>query len=339
VVLSFDYTDEELTHLMAYDSDAFNRWEAGQRLAGKLILDATKTISAGGKIEWPRSYADAITWIIEQAMNKNPAAGGPDWAFTAELLSLPGEATLAEQLDVVDPDALHAARNGLRRFIAESQRVALETLIFKTAPTGPFAPTTKEAGRRAMRNLCLGYLAELNTPEVRAQALEQFKSTDNMTDQYAALSVLAMNDTPERKQALDAFHEQWKHEALVVDKWLLVQAQSRLPNALAEVQALTQHPSFDIKNPNKVYSLIRAFGANHARFHAADGSGYRFIAEQIIALDALNPQVASRIARCFDRWKKFDSGRQAYAKAALESVRNHAGLSRDVYEIVDRALS
>ncbi|HWV18979.1 MAG TPA: aminopeptidase N [Rhodocyclaceae bacterium] len=339
VVLSFDYTDEELTHLMAYDSDAFNRWEAGQRLAGKLILDATKTISAGDEVAWPQSYADAITWIVEQTMSKNPATGAPDWAFAAELLSLPGEATLAEQLDVVDPDALHAARNGLRRFIAESQRVALETLIFKTAPTGPFQPTSEEAGRRALRNLCLGYLAELNTPEVRSQALQQLKTTDNMTDQYAALSVLCMNDTPERQQALDAFHEQWQDEALVVDKWLLVQAQSRLPNALAEVQALTKHPSFDIKNPNKVYSLIRAFGANHVRFHAADGSGYRFIAEQIITLDALNPQVASRIARCFDRWKKFDAARQQHAIKALEQVRSHAGLSRDVYEIVDRALS
>lgn len=339
VVLSFDYTDEELTHLMAYDSDAFNRWEAGQRLAGKLILDATKAISAGGQPQWPQSYADAITWIVEQSMSKNPATGAPDWAFAAELLSLPGEATLAEQLDVVDPDALHQARNGLRRFIATSQRVALETLILKTAPTGPFQPTTAEAGRRALRNLCLGYLAELNTDEVRAQALEQFKTTDNMTDQYAALSVLCMNDTPERQQALDAFHAQWQHEALVVDKWLLVQAQSRLPNALNEVQALTKHPSFDIRNPNKVYSLIRAFGANHVRFHAADGSGYRFIAEQIIALDALNPQVASRIARCFDRWKKFDAVRQQHAIRALEQVRSHKGLSRDVYEIVDRALN
>ncbi|MBX9847646.1 MAG: aminopeptidase N C-terminal domain-containing protein, partial [Rhodocyclaceae bacterium] len=161
----------------------------------------------------------------------------------------------------------------------------------------------------------------------------------NMTDQFAALSVLAMNDTPERSTALKAFHDQWQHEALVIDKWLLVQAQSRLPNALAEVQGLIKHPSFDIKNPNKVYSLIRAFGANHVRFHAADGSGYRFIAEQIITLDAMNPQVASRIARCFDRWRKFDAGRQQHAMAALEKVRKHEGLSRDVFEIVDRALN
>ncbi|HWU83853.1 MAG TPA: aminopeptidase N, partial [Rhodocyclaceae bacterium] len=242
VVLDFDYSDAELTHLMAYDSDAFNRWEAGQRLSGKLILDATRAISAGRAFEWPQRYAEAITWIVEQTMNKNPAGGKADWAFAAELLSLPSEATLAEQLEIVDPDALHAARNGLRRFIAETQQVALNTLIYATAPNGPFRPTTEEAGRRALRNLCLGYLAELNTDEVRAQAMQQFRSADNMTDQYAALSVLCMNDTPERKQALDAFHAQWKDEALVVDKWLLVQAQSRLPSALAEVQALTQHP-------------------------------------------------------------------------------------------------
>jgi aminopeptidase N len=240
---------------------------------------------------------------------------------------------------VVDPDALHAARNGLRRFIAETQRVALETLVATLKPTGPFQPTTMEAGRRALRNVCLGYLAELDTAETRAQAMRQFRSADNMTDQYAALSVLCMGDGAERREALAAFHEQWQHEALVVDKWLSAQAQSRVPTALADVQALTAHPSFDIKNPNKVYALIRGFGANHVRFHAADGAGYRFIAEQILALDAINPQVASRIARCFDRWKKFDAGRQAHAKAALEKVRSCSGLSRDVYEIVDRALS
>jgi aminopeptidase N len=339
VVLDFDYTNEELTHLMAYDSDAFNRWEAGQRLSGRLILEATKAISAGAQPQWPQAYADAITWIVEQTMNKNPAGGKPDWAFAAELLSLPGEATLAEQLDVVDPESLHAARNGLRRFMAETLQVALNTLIHVLEPQGPFAPTTAEMGRRALRNICLGYLAELDTPQVRSQAMQQFKSADNMTDQFAALAVLCMNESAERTQALDAFHKQWKHEALVIDKWLSVQAQSRLPSALSEVQALTQHPSFDIKNPNKVYALIRGFGANHVHFHAADGSGYRFIGEQMLALDAINPQVASRIARCFDRWRKFDDGRQSHAKAVLEKIKAHVGLSRDVYEIVDRALS
>src|SRR5690606_35612189 len=129
------------------------------------------TISAGGQPQWPQAYADAITWIVEQTMNKNPAGGKPDWAFAAELLSLPGEATLAEQLEVVDPDALHAARNGLRRFMAETLQVPLNTLLHVLEPQGTFLPTTSEMGRRALRNICLGYLAELNTAEIRAQAL------------------------------------------------------------------------------------------------------------------------------------------------------------------------
>jgi aminopeptidase N len=143
---------------------------------------------------------------------------------------------------------------------------------------------------------------------------------------------------PERQEALDRFYDRWQQEALVLDKWLLVQATSRRADTLAEVVRLVAHPAFDLRNPNKVYSLLRGFGANHLHFHAADGSGYRFLAEQTLRLDAINPQVAARLARCFDRWKKFDEGRQAHARAALESMRRQAGLSRDVAEIVGRAL-
>ena len=160
-----------------------------------------------------------------------------------------------------------------------------------------------------------------------------------MTDQFAALSVLAQGDGVERQQALAAFHEQWQQEALVMDKWLTVQATSRRADTLDDVQVLTRHSAFDLRNPNKVYALIRSFGANHVRFHAADGSGYRFLAEQIRALDAINAQVAARVTRCFDRWRKFDGTHQAQAKAALESLHQHPGLSRDVFEIVDRALA
>jgi aminopeptidase N len=137
---------------------------------------------------------------------------------------------------------------------------------------------------------------------------------------------------------LDAFYQRWQGEALVIDKWLQVQATSRLANTLDEVRRLVEHPAFDLCNPNKVYALLRAFGGNHLRFHAADGSGYRFLSEQICRLDSINPQVASRLARCFDRWSRFDIGRQAHARAALETVRRHAGLSRDVCEIVEKSL-
>jgi aminopeptidase N len=182
-------------------------------------------------------------------------------------------------------------------------------------------------------------LCESDSAETRALAKRQFDTADNMTDQFASLATLAQSEGEERVRVLDAFYTRWKDEALVIDKWLQVQATSRRAETLAEVERLVGHPAFDIRNPNKVYALLRAFGSNHVRFHAADGSGYRFLAEQTRKLDAINPQVASRLARCFDRWRKFDSRRQAYARAALETLRNHEGLSRDVFEVVEKSLA
>ncbi len=330
VLLDFAYSDEELAHLLAHDSDAFNRWEAGQRLASRLILAATATISAGGTPTWPASFAQAAARVL--------AAAEADPAFAAEALSLPGEATLAEQLEVVDPDALHAARNGLRRFLAEQLAAQFQACYERLAPSAAYRPDPADAARRALRNLCLGYLGETDSPAGRALAFSQFKAADNMTDQFASLAVLAQSEGDERKEALAAFYARWQGEALVIDKWLQVQSTSRRPATLAEVSALVAHPAFDLRNPNKVYALLRAFGSNHVRFHAADGSGYRFLAAQTLQLDAINPQVAARLARCFDRWRKFDKQRQSHARAALESLRQHQGLSRDVFEIVSRSL-
>ncbi len=328
VVLDFDYTDAELAHLLAHDSDPFNRWEAGQRLSSRIIIEATAKLSSGSTPLWPSSFADAAAKIIRDA----------DPGFAAEALSLPGEATLAEQLNVVDPDALHAARNGLRRFLAAQLQPEFLACYQRLTADTAYRPDAQSAARRALRNLCLGYLNETDNTEARILALQQFESADNMTDQFAALAVLAQCEGKERDQALDSFYQRWQGEALVIDKWLQVQATSRLPGTLPEVERLTQHPAFDLRNPNKVYALLRAFGSNHVRFHAADGSGYRFLAEQTCKLDAINPQVAARLARCFDRWRKFDTSRQTHARAALESMRNHKGLSPDVFEIVDRAL-
>jgi aminopeptidase N len=324
VVLDFAYSDEDLVHLLAHDTDPFNRWEAGQRLASRLILDAAARISAGEAPVWPVSFAAAARRVLTEA----------EPAFAAEALSLPGEATLAEQMAVVDPDALHAARNGLRRFLADQLNVEFKDCYQRLAPIGAYCPDSSAAGRRALRNVCLGYLCEIET----ARAVAQFNTADNMTDQFAALSVLAQGEGDERVRALKDFYQRWQNEPLVVDKWLQVQAASQNSNTLAEVERLVEHPAFDLRNPNKVYALLRAFGSNHVRFHAADGSGYRFLAEQTARLDAINPQVASRLARCFDRWRKFDTGRQAHARAALERLRGHPSLSRDVYEIVERSL-
>jgi aminopeptidase N len=318
VILKYPYTEDDLLHLMASDDDAFNRWEAGQRLATSTILE-DKGIPTPALIAAARNVLD-----------------NPDPAFAAEALNLPAETFLAEQMDVVDPDRLHESRNTLRRELAKALEKDLSKK-YKTLETkGPYSPDPASTGRRALRNLCLSYLVEIGHSKL---AFEQFRTADNMTDAMAALSALANVDCPERLPALESFYAHWEHDPLVVDKWLAVQATSRLPGTLKRVNELLSHPAFDIKVPNKVYALIRAFASNHVRFHAADGSGYAFLADQVIALNKLNPQVAARMARGFDRWKKFDENRKTKAKAALERIRDSEGLTKDVAEIVSKALA
>jgi aminopeptidase N len=317
VILNYAYTEADLLHLMANDDDAFNRWEAGQRLF-------TSTLLEKGGVPTPELVAAARTLLTD-----------PDPAFAAEALSLPPESFLAEQMDVVDPDLLHESRNRLRRELASSLKREFTERYEALRSKEPYSPDAVSAGRRALKNLCLSYLSELG---LSALCYEQFRRADNMTDTMAALTCLANVECPERQPALAAFYEKWQDEPLVVDKWLAVQATSRLPDTLAKVNALLHHRAFDLKVPNKVYSLIRAFAANHVRFHAADGSGYAFLADQVIALDALNPQVAARMARGFDRWKRFDPSRMDLSRKELERIANHKGLSRDVAEIVTKAL-
>jgi len=323
VILNYPYTEAELIRLMAEDDDAFNRWEAGQRLMATIILERAGEPSL--------AFLEACARVLE--------ASAADPAFAAEALSLPAESFLAEQMHVVDPDALHAARNALRRRIAEALRAPLLQAYRANETKGPYSPDAASAGRRALRSLCLGFLMELADDEVRALCLAQYEGSDNMTETFAALGLLANCDCPEREPALARFYEKWRDESLVIDKWLAVQATSRLPGTLARVRELLAHPSFDIRVPNKVYALIRAFAANHVRFHAADGAGYEFLADQVLALDRLNPQVAARMARSFDRWKRFDPARQALAGAQLARIRDAQGLSRDVAEIVSKALA
>jgi len=329
VVLDYPYSENDLAHLLAHDSDPFNRWEAGQRLFGQLILGNAARLMRGENPEWPGSVIEAARKVL---------LGGGDPAFIAEALTLPGEATLAEQMAVVDPEALFGARSGLAKALATGLEADFARMYAQLAPAGAYRPETAEAARRRLRNLCLDYLNRIESPRYREMAFQQFSSADNMTDQFGALTVLANCSGTEGNTALEAFFARWQHEALVVDKWLSVQAASSLPETPGRVEALTHHAAFDLRNPNKVYSLLRTFGANHRHFHAADGAGYRFLAAQIAALDPLNPQVAARLARCFDRWKKFDGARQVHSRAALEGLHRQAGLSRDVFEVVDKAL-
>ena len=321
VILNYPYTEEELVLLLANDDDPFNRWEAAQRLSAEIILKRKGVPSS--------AFLNAIEVLLKE---KDPA-------FIAETLSLPSEAFLAERMEVVDPDALHAARNTLRLALASRFRSSFLEIYRAKKTAAPYSPDAASSGGRALRNLALSYLMELETTDIVALCYEQFAQSDNMTEQSAALTALANSGAAQRTIALDSFYARWKDEPLVVDKWLAVQAGSRLPGTLERVRELLSHPAFDIKVPNKVYSLIRAFAANHVRFHAADGAGYAFLSDQVLALNELNPQVAARLARGFDRWKKFDDSRKEKARLQLERMRDAKGLSKDVAEIVAKALA
>ena len=321
VILNYPYTEADLVHLLAHDDDPFNRWEAAQRLATDTILKKGGNPSA--------AFLNAIGLLLKEE----------DSAFAAETLTLPSEIFLAEQMEVVDPDRLHASRTALRRALALNfKNEFLET--YRTLKiSAPYSPDAVSAGRRALRNLALSTLMELETGDMVALCFEQFDRSDNMTEQFAALSALTNSSAKQRGSAIESFYNRWKDQPLIVDKWLAVQAGSRLPGTLARVRELLLHPAFDLKVPNKVYSLIRVFAANHVRFHAADGTGYAFLADQVLALDKLNPQVAARMARGFDRWRRFDSNRKSRSKSELERIRNADGLSKDVAEIVGKALA
>ncbi|MDZ4252206.1 MAG: aminopeptidase N, partial [Sulfuritalea sp.] len=307
VHLDFEQSDAELAHLMAHDSDAFNRWEAGQRLATRVLLAG---IAVGGRgTAWiPEAYVVAVDRVLDAGLGLGKHQ---DAALAAEALVLPAEQVLAEEVagrgQVIDPDAIHIARLELRRHLAARLRDKLEAVwqaLAQLLAEAAYAPDGVQVGRRALRNLVLGYLAESPQAYLRAAVVPrlaaQCAGAGNMTDVMAALGTLANLDLPERDAALAVFYDKWQGEALVVDKWLQVHATSRLPGTAARVRELMQHPAFDIRNPNKVYALLRAFcAANPRQFHAADGSGYRLAADAIVELQAINPQVAARIARTF----------------------------------------
>ncbi len=332
VILRQDTSDAELAHLMAHDSDAFNRWEAGQRLAMRELLRGIENWQADRPLVFSDAYIEACRQVLHDATD--------DPALAAEALTLPSAAYIAEQLDEVDPEAIFQVRLALRQQLATTLHPAWQAAYEQFRVAGPYSPAPAAAGQRSLRNVALAYLMELDSLSIRQTCLAQLEDADNMTDAMAALTALANSACSERETALERFYARWQDEPLVVDKWFSVQAMSRLPTTLQTVRALLAHPAFDLRNPNKVRALIGSFcHGNHVRFHAADGSGYVFAAEQVLALDALNAQVAARLARAFDRWRQFDAGRREHARAALERIQARTELSRDTYEVVSRALA
>lgn len=332
VVLEYDYSDDDLAFLMAHDSDAFNRWEAGQRLATRRLLALTKAAQqAGSKLSVDVALSDSL----RASLNDQTL----DPAFRETVLTLPAETVIAEQMEVIDPQAIHTARRFLRLSLAQDLRKDFSAIYKANQTEGAYSPDAASSGKRALKNLALSYLAELDDAEAHALAQAQYDAANNMTDRMASLAALANSQAPGKAEALARFYSDFEQEPLVIDKWFSLQAMARTTD-VAAVRTLMKHPAFSIKNPNRARSLIFSFcNGNPSRFHAADGSGYAYWAEQVIALDAINPQVAARLARSLDRWRKYAPALQEKMRAALQQVADTAKLSKDTREVVTKSLA
>jgi aminopeptidase N len=329
IVLQYEYGDDELAFLMGHDSDPFNRWEAGQRLAMRRLLALTSS---------ERSDVAADDALIA-AMRRTLNDAHLDAAFRDVALTLPTETMIAEEMSVVHPQAIHRAWLSLRRALARQLHHELLEAYRVNQTPGEYSPDAISAGRRALKNLALSYLSESDDPQVHGMMQLQYKSANNMTDRLAALAAMLNTHTSFKDAALAHFYHEFEHEALVIDKWFALQAGARTTD-VAAVRALMKHPAFTLKNPNRARSLIFAFcNANPSQFHAEDGSGYIFWAEQVITLNKLNPQVAARLARSLDRWRKYAPHLREKMRAALEEVAATPGLSNDVLEVVTKSLS
>ena len=332
VILDFDYSDAELAFLLTHDRDDFNRWEAGQRLFLRILIDLAHQAAAGKTLTLPAAAISAFRGVLT-----HPKL---DAAFKTEALTLPTEGYLFEQIGSnVDPQAIHTARVFMRRTLAQKLKADLHKVYKANVVKGPYSPDPLSAGRRSLQGLVLALLLELGEKADVQLTAQSFAAAGNMTDRMNAIGALMLVDGPERADALAAFYDKFKDQALVVDKWLALQAGARGAGTLKQVRALMAHEAFSIKNPNKVRSLIGAFCANPACFHAADGSGYAFWAERVVELDAINPQVAARLARAASSWKKLEPKRQALLKTALEGIAAKSGLSKDTYEVVTKSLA
>jgi aminopeptidase N len=336
VVLEYDYSDAQLAHLLAHDSDAFNRWEAGQRLLMRRILAGIATVQAKGTFELDAMLIQAFANVLQ-----NPEL---DPAFKDVLFSLPSEAVIAEQMDIVQPELIRQVRHQLKHHLAQALKIDFLTAYEHHLTPGTYSPDAVSAGKRAWKNNALSYLVAWGDASSFELAHTQYLNAENMSDQLAALNgMLNFSTNAEqnkvRQQALNDFYHQFKEEALVVDKWFMLQAMADTTD-VAQVRSLMTHEAFTLHNPNRARSLIFSFcNGNPAQFHAQDGSGYALWVEMVQQLNQLNPQVAARLARSMDRWKKYPAHLQTQMQAALQQVAKLKTLSRDVAEVIHKALA
>jgi len=323
---------DDLRFLAAHDNDPFNRWQAVQVLATRLLVDNVAALRADGASRNDSGFLAALGAILADARLEP--------AFVAQVLTPPGETDIAREIGRdIDPDAIFAARSALRAAIGAHLARALSDRYQALGDDGPYRPDAAGAGRRALRNVCLDLLVAAQQPDAVALAARQYESADNMTDRLAALATLTLRDVPQRASALADFYARHGDDPLIVDKWLALQAAIPEPATLARVKALTAHAAFSFANPNRVRALIGAFAmANQTQFNRADGSGYEFLVDTVLALDPKNPQVAARMLSALKSWRVLEPSRRALAQAALRRVAAAPALSRDVSDIAGRAL-
>jgi len=332
VTVKLEMDSADRAHMIRHDADPFNRWEAAQQYATRHILGMVEMLREGGEPSADPHLIDALAATLrDQTLDKD---------FIAEMLTLPGESYLGQQMAVIDPDAVHDALEAMRRDFAVHCRDALLAAYGDNAAAGPYSPDPESRSRRRLRNVALDNLCALDDDEPAALALAQLRAADNMTDRIGALTALNDRAKPARDEALAEFYDRWKGDPLVVDKWFALQATSALPGTLATIEGLLGHPAFSLRTPNRVRALIGAFcTGNQLRFHSADGAGYRFLADRVLEIDRLNPQVAARLMGAFGQWRRFDERRQSLMHEAVARISGTAGLSRDVYEIASKTLA
>jgi aminopeptidase N len=325
VMVTADRRPDELQRLAQSDTDPFARYEAMQEL-----MMAALTAGARGKAVDNESVIRAIGGTLR--------SNALDPSFKAEAILLPSETLIAERMDVVDPDAIHASREQLRKAIGTALSGELLAAHRSDGVEGhDLSPRAK--GIRRLRTVALGLISASDEPQAPLHAKAQFDRADNMTDRQGALGALVSLEAPERQQALDAFYARFKDDALVLDKWFALQAAAQRPDTVDQVLKLSVHPDFTITNPNRLRSLVGMFAGNHWAFHSADGRGYKFLADMIIAADKLNPQIAARLVPAFGRWRRFEPKRSEMMRQALERIVAAPGLSKDVYEQASKSLA
>ncbi len=335
VKINFVYSRDELVFLMNNDPDGFARWDACQSLGLQILQALIVDCQQGRKLELDQQLVDAYRALLQD--------DSLDKAMVAKMLELPGEAYLAEESEIIDVDAIHCAREFLRYQLADQLVDDLFKVYRENLTEEKYQPSAQQIAQRSLKNICLIYLNLLDKPETLAICKKQFETSDNMTDQMVALSVLVNSQTESveeyREAALASFYLLWKNEPLVVNQWFQVQSACKRPGTLTTVKALMQHKAFDHKNPNKLRSVIGAFcGQNPTNFHQADGAGYQFLADQIIQLDKQNPQIAARLLTPLTKWKKYAANVQEKMRSQLQRIIDQGDLSKDVYEVASKSL-